>query len=239
MNKSAENPDELFPKRKPNDQGPKSQLNPKNQVPNPKHRERCLPANSGLVIGHWSLGFPWDLGPWSLGFLKRPWSLGFLKRPWLLGFLERGWLSGFLARRSSLGFLLVASLMLVLCSTAIANPTQEDVFKSISSNVDQSVDGRKMLGFLAAIVGLGLLAVVINNWQQRPARPKVTNHQGKLMRELMKSAGLKSSQIRQLKALSADLAARGQPVENLTTLLLCPSLIKKAREPGAGRERSK
>ncbi len=138
-----------------------------------------------------------------------------------------------------MGFLLVASLMLVLCSTAIANPTQEDVFKSISSNVDQSVDGRKMLGFLAAIVGLGLLAVVINNWQQRPARPKVTNHQGKLMRELMKSAGLKSSQIRQLKALSADLAARGQPVENLTTLLLCPSLIKKAREPGAGRERSK
>jgi hypothetical protein len=25
-------------------------------------------AKSSLGIGHWSLGFDWDLGPWSLGF---------------------------------------------------------------------------------------------------------------------------------------------------------------------------
>jgi hypothetical protein len=149
-------------------------------------------------------------------------------------------ISGFGFRISRLQIALLCSAFCILTSALPANatPTQEDVFKSISSNVDQSVDGRKMLGFLAAIVGLGILAVVINSWQQRPVRAKVTNHQGKLMRELMKSAGLKSSQIRQLKALSADLAARGQPVENLATLLLCPSLIKKAREPQP-RDRAK
>jgi hypothetical protein len=46
----------------------------------------------------------------------------------------------------------------------------------------------------------------------------------------MKSAGLKTAQIRQLKALRDELAEQDQPVENLVTLLLCPSLIKKARD---------
>ncbi len=101
-------------------------------------------------------------------------------------------------------------LAVILTATLPANaaPTQEDVFKSISSNVDDKA---------------------------REDKPKVTNHQGKLLRELMKSAGLKRSQIRQLKALSADLAAKNQPVQNLATLLLCPSLIKKARDRDARR----
>ncbi len=115
-------------------------------------------------------------------------------------------------------------------ATAHANPTQEEVFKSISSNVDDKLDGRKVLGVVAAATGGIILLVLLNNRQQRVDVPKVTNHQGKLMRELMKTAGLKASQIRQLKALSADLAEKNQSVENLVTLLLCPSLIKKARD---------
>jgi hypothetical protein len=114
--------------------------------------------------------------------------------------------------------------------SARANPSMEDVSKSISSNMDEKVDGRKVIGFLAGFAGLVILMVLINNRQQRKEVPKVTNHQGRLMRELMRSAGLKRSQIRQLKSLSDDLADRSQPVENLVTLLLCPSLIRKARE---------
>jgi len=37
---------------------------------------------------------------------------------------------------------------------AQANPTQEDVFKSIQSNVNDQVDGRKVLAFFAAAAGL-------------------------------------------------------------------------------------
>jgi hypothetical protein len=80
-------------------------------------------------------------------------------------------ISGFGLRISRL---VLCSALCVLTSEmpAHATPTQEDVFKSISSNVDDKVDGQKVLG----------------------------------------------------------LAEKNQPVKNLVTLLLCPSLIKKARE---------
>jgi hypothetical protein len=120
--------------------------------------------------------------------------------------------------------------VLVLTPPTHANPSQEDVFKSISGNMDDKIDGQKVLGVCAAAAGLIILLVLINKRQERQDLPKVTNHQGKLIRELMKSAGLKSAQIRQLKAINADLTAKGEPVTNLATLLLCPSLIKRARE---------
>ncbi len=108
-----------------------------------------------------------------------------------------------------------------LTAPASANPSQDDVFKSISSNVNDQIDGSKVVAFLAATAGLIIILVLINHRQQRQDSPKVTNHQGKLLRELMKSA---------------DLAAGGEPVENLTTILLCPSLIKRARGRNAPRE---
>jgi hypothetical protein len=146
-------------------------------------------------------------------------------------------------RISGCGFR-ISSRLLLLCFaffilasalTAHAAPTQEDVFKSISGNMDDKIDGQKVLGVCAAAAGLIILLVLINKRQQREDLPTVTNHQGKLIRELMKTAGLKSAQIRQLKAINADLAAKGVPVKNLATLLLCPSLIKRAREPQTRR----
>jgi hypothetical protein len=126
--------------------------------------------------------------------------------------------------------ILFSSFIIHLSSfSALATPTQEDVFKSIQSNVNDQIDGRKMMAFFAGAAGVIIMIVLINNRQQRVERPKVLNHQTKLLRELMKTAGLKSAQVRQLKMLSADLRERNQPVENLVTLLLCPSLIQKAR----------
>ncbi len=116
------------------------------------------------------------------------------------------------------------------CGTARAAATPEEVFKSIQSNEKDNIDGRKLLGVLVAGTAVVILGVVINSRQQRRELPRTLNHQGKLLRELMKSAGLKSTQIRQLKMLSEELASKNQPVDNLVTLLLCPSLIKKARD---------
>jgi hypothetical protein len=134
-------------------------------------------------------------------------------------------------RGSRFLFLLLYSAFCILTSAfpAQANPTQDDVFKSIQSNVNDQVDGRKMLAFFAAAAGVVIMIVLINKRQQREERPRILNNQAKLLRELMKTAGLKSSQVRQLKMLSADLREGGEPVENLVTLLLCPSLIQKAR----------
>jgi hypothetical protein len=141
------------------------------------------------------------------------------------------------AGRCTLLFLYSAICILTSALPARANPTLEDVFKNTQNNMDDQVDGRKMLAFFLAAGAVVIMVVLINNRQQRPQRPKVLNHQNKLLRELMKSAGLKSSQVRQLKMLSADLRERNQPVENLVTLLLCPSLIKKAREDDRPRGR--
>jgi hypothetical protein len=115
-------------------------------------------------------------------------------------------------------------------ATARATPTQEEVFKSIQSNENDTIDGRKLLAVLAGGAGLVIIIVLINNRQQRRELPRTLNHQGKLLRELMKTAGLKNAQIRQLKMLSEELANKDQPVDHLVTLLLCPSLIKKARD---------
>jgi hypothetical protein len=57
------------------------------------------------------------------------------------------------------------------------------------------------------------------------------NHPGKLVRELMKEAGLTRAQVRQLEALNDRLAADDRSVQHLATLLLCPSLIAAARPP--------
>jgi hypothetical protein len=136
-----------------------------------------------------------------------------------------------ISRPRLLGLLLFSAFIIHHSSfPAQATPTQEDVFKSIQTNVNDPVDGEKVLAFFAVLVGAAILIAVFNRRQKIVADPRPLNHQGKLVRELMKSAGLKTAQIRQLKALRDELAEQDQPVENLVTLLLCPSLIKKARD---------
>ena len=126
-----------------------------------------------------------------------------------------------------------------LCSTlcalsialpVLANPTQEEVFKSINENVGQTVDGTKVLAIMAAIAGLVIILVLFNRRQTREAAPTALNHQGKLLRELMKTAGLKPAEARQLKVLAEHAAAVGEPVESAVTLLLCPSVMKRVKQ---------
>jgi uncharacterized protein YneF (UPF0154 family) len=117
--------------------------------------------------------------------------------------------------------------------SALASPTQEDVFKSIQNSENESVDGGKVLAVLAIAVGLVIVLTLFSRRQKREAVPKALNHQGKLMREMMKTAGLKSSEVRQLKALADEIAAAGEPLESPLTLMLCPSLIRKSGQQAA------
>ena len=117
---------------------------------------------------------------------------------------------------------------------SLAGPTQEDVFKSINENVGQSADGGKVLAFFAAGAAVVILLVLFNRRQTREAIPQPLNHTGKLLRELIKTAGLRPEQARQLKVLTEQVNAAGTPVTNPVTLLLCPSLLN--RESGTGSE---
>ena len=112
---------------------------------------------------------------------------------------------------------------------AFAGPTQEDVFKSINENVGASADGGKLLAFLAAGVGVAIILVLFNRRQTRAAVPQPLNHQGKLLREIIKTTGMRPEDGRRLKALADQMGDAGTPLESPVTLLLCPSLLKKAR----------
>ena len=117
---------------------------------------------------------------------------------------------------------------------AFASPTQEEVFKSIQNSENESVDGGKLLAVLAVGVGLAIVLTLFSRRQKREAVPKALNHQGKLLREMMKAAGLKTSEIRQLKALAEEVAAVSEPLDNPLTLMLCPSLVQSSRQQAAG-----
>ena len=77
------------------------------------------------------------------------------------------------------------------------------------------------LAFTAGAV-IVLLAVLSKRTKKKSVA-KAVNHQGKLLKEIAKSVGLKRGELRKLKSL-----ADGQNVENPLTLLLCPSLLAKS-----------
>jgi uncharacterized membrane protein YeaQ/YmgE (transglycosylase-associated protein family) len=80
----------------------------------------------------------------------------------------------------------------LIASTLHANPTQEDVFKSISDNMsEKSSDSGQFLAVMAAIAGAAVLVAVFSKRKERVVRPKTLNHQGKLLKEVIRTTSLK------------------------------------------------
>jgi len=119
----------------------------------------------------------------------------------------------------------IALLMsVVLTHAAAAAPTNEEFFRSVRDNIDKPVDPTKFIAFAMAVVGIIILMVLFSRKkEQRAAKPKVLNHSGKLLKEIMSAVHLKPAEVKQLKLL-----AEGQSVSSPLTLLLCPSVFAKA-----------
>lgn len=120
-------------------------------------------------------------------------------------------------------FWLLASGCWLLTCAAYAAPSKEDVFKSISDNVGDAVDPTKFFAMLIGIAGICLVLAVLGRRRQKEVVPKTLNHQGRLLKETSKELGLKTAEMKQLKALALD-----EKVENPLTLLLCPSVLARA-----------
>src|SRR5207248_4240018 len=121
---------------------------------------------------------------------------------------------------------LFAAVVLVSCfcaPAALAKPTQEDVFKSIQDNVGESTDPKKLFGFLFGLVAVIIILSLVSSRRKRVVQPKVLNHQGKLLKEVLPSIDLKTAEVKQLKALADD-----QKLISPLTLLLYPSLLAKS-----------
>lgn len=123
--------------------------------------------------------------------------------------------------------LLVGGLWL-LAPGAAAQPTQEEVFRSIGRNVSQPADSRRVLAVALGIAGVVALLVVISHSKQRDGGPRPLNHQGKLLKEAMKAVPLKPAELKQLKTLVQEARARDENgPESPLTLLLCPSVLAR------------
>ena len=117
-----------------------------------------------------------------------------------------------------------------LCATSVAAPTQQEVFKSIQDNVGSTTDPKKFFAFLIGVVALGILLTVLSKRKQRQVTPKVLNHQGKLLKEVVRQIDLRPAELRQLKTL-----ADSQDVSSPLTLLICPSVLAQAVKDRPGK----
>jgi hypothetical protein len=126
---------------------------------------------------------------------------------------------------------------LLPCAATLAQPTQEEVFKSIGENVDRPVDSTRLVAALAGIGGVIVLLVVAGQWRGREARPRGLHHHGKLMKEVLRNVPLKGSEVRQVRLLAQELRPHGRDerVESPLTLLLCPSLLGEAAKQSRGK----
>ena len=132
--------------------------------------------------------------------------------------------------RKQIGFACLLIAALFFGSAASANPTQQEVFQSISNNLGPTVDGRTVFAVVLTAAGAAVLLVAMSKRQKRQALPQKLNHQGKLMREMIKPAGLTRGEAKTLQLVVQQLETSGQPLRSPLTLMLCPSLTRRQRE---------
>jgi hypothetical protein len=129
-----------------------------------------------------------------------------------------------------IAIVLLGVCCLLITTAAHAAPSQEDVFKSISDNMGEKSDSGNFLAGLLAIAAVAILVAVISKRRQRVVHPKTLNHQGKLLREVLKNTSLRPAEVRLLKSL-----AESQSMDNPLVLMLCPSVLEKALRQKNGK----
>ena len=131
------------------------------------------------------------------------------------------------ARRRLFALLLASGFWLLASSPSSAQPTQEEVFRSIKENVGESkTDYSKLLPYLVAGAGFVVLLALLSQRRREETAPKALNHQGKLLKEVLRSIPLRAAELKQLRILAEE--GRDEPLESPLTLLLCPSLLAEA-----------
>jgi hypothetical protein len=129
----------------------------------------------------------------------------------------------------------VAAWVLLAVPALRAEPTQEEVFKSIGESVDQPIDSKRVIAVLAGIGGAVVLLVVVGQWRGRDRTKAALNHPGKLMKEVLRSVPLKGSELKQIRTLAQEARPHGRRVESPLTLLLCPSILGEAAKASRGK----
>lgn len=119
----------------------------------------------------------------------------------------------------------------------LAAMSSDEIFRNMGQTMDQPVNPNTILllvvGLLGLIVLLALVQKYVNNAPAerrsvtvaasgKASRRRTTHNPAKLTRELAKQLGLRSGELRQLKAM-----AEREGIEHPLALLLCPSVLGK------------
>jgi hypothetical protein len=126
--------------------------------------------------------------------------------------------------------ILFSSFILHPSSFLLADSSQDDVLRSISDNVNDSVDPKKLLAVVFCAAAVIIVIALLNRREKKSLVPKKLNHQGKLIKEVAKSVNLKPAEVKQLKVL-----AEQTEVSSPLVLLLCPSLLTQAVKDNPGK----
>ena len=138
------------------------------------------------------------------------------------------------SRRVSTTAAAIACLVCGTAVTALAMPTQEEVFQSTKQNMDSTVDLSKVVPYLLVGTSLAIMWGLYNYHRKRRTTPGKLNSPGRLSREVCRRISLRPVEMKQLKLLADE-----QELEYPLTLILCPSLLGKAiRSPGAQVDRA-
>ena len=128
----------------------------------------------------------------------------------------------------------VACLVCGTAATALALPTQEEVFQSTKQNMDSTVDISRAVPYLLAGISLAIMWKLYKYRRKWRTTPGKFNSPGRLSREVCRRISLRPVELKQLKLLADE-----QELEYPLTLILCPSLLGKAiRSPGARVDRA-
>jgi hypothetical protein len=116
---------------------------------------------------------------------------------------------------------------------AWSTPTQEEVLRSINENVSEGPDYGRMIPWILAAAGVVVAVTFFRQRQKQQANPKPLNHPKKLVREIIRTTDIESTEMKQLWNRAKELDC-----DNPLTLILCPSLLSppKADEPAAAKD---
>jgi hypothetical protein len=119
----------------------------------------------------------------------------------------------------------LAAFLLFMNSSALAAPSQEDVFKSISKNVGDTPDTGRLLLVLVITTLVVVCLVMLSQRHKRKLSPKPLNHPRKLIKEVTRQIDMNPREVKRLKAIAEEMGYSSPLV-----LMLCPSLLKEKKK---------
>ncbi len=126
--------------------------------------------------------------------------------------------------------LCAVAVLWVIAGLAHAQPSQEDVFKSISDNMGAKTDNTHFIAGMAIVAGTAILIGIFNRKKSPAVAKAALNNPAKLMKEVIRATSLRPAEVKYLRML-----AERESIESPLTFMLCPSVLLQAARNGTSK----